>query len=252
MKIGSFKFVAAATDAEIEANERAARTLGLPDVSSLKPSGPLAIVGCGPSIEGRKHALRNWKGEIWAINNAAIWCVRNRIRCSMFTIDPGLNFNPDLKIVSRAILATRCHPFLFDLLRGADLRTFELPQPGPSSAPTAAMIGAKLGFKDFTFFGCEASFAGHSHAEDGPDPGAEQKVVVACAGEKFMTRPDFISGALAIAMMVRDFEHVRERSGGLLAALVKDLDYEIVGVAPALAIPATDPALIEEYRRFAA
>ncbi len=254
MKLSAFKFVAAASPAEIESNKRVAREFGLPDISTLpKPAIPrLAIVGNGPSIRNHKHALRNWKGEVWAINNAAIWCTRHAIRNTFFTVDPGRYFEHDLEeTVWRAIMATHCHPHLFGMLRNARVTTFDI-EPGPGSAPTAAIVAGRIGFAELTFFGCEGSFTEESHAQGGADPGAEQKIVVKCNGERFLTRPDFVNITLALAMMVRDFPQINERSGGLLSAMVADLNYEIVGVSPALATPTTNPELIAEYRRFAA
>lgn len=246
--------------ARIARNQVAARALGLRDVATLHPSAPqrLAIVGGGPSIMHRVNALRTWDGDVWAINNAAVWCSRNMIRCSMFTIesDPAAPWDSALGVVvRRAILSTRCDPSLFAMLRNAEIVTYEMAESdlAPGSAPNASMIGTRLGYREFTFFGCEGSFADQHHAYAQNDGASEDKsIIVACAGQRFRTRADLLSTAIGIALMCRGYpDNVKQRSGGLLAALIEDIDYEVVGVSPGAATPRTDPVLLEAYRRVA-
>ncbi len=248
------------SEAQIEANMASARALGCPDVSALSRSHDrrLAIVGGGPSIRQRVHALRTWHGDVWAINNAAVWCVHNKIRCSMFTIesDPLAPWDPALgKIVRRAILSTRCDPSLFALLRSADIATYDIAKRdiGPGSAVNAMVVGNRLGYHEFTFFGCEGSYRDRHHAYAQDDGASEDKaIMVACAGKRFRTRTDLFNTSLGIALMCRGYpDQVKQRSGGLLAALVEDIDYEVVGISPGAATSLTEPALVAAYLAFA-
>jgi hypothetical protein len=248
------------SDVEVEANERAARSLGLPDVSTLRRPRPprLAIVGGGPSINSHVNALRNWRGGVWAINNAAAWCSDKGVACSMFTIDSSPAwFEPLRGKVLSAIVSMRAHPELFALLRDVrDVVTFDLPanELGPGSAASACIVGSRLcGYVEIVFFGCEGSFdmGGGQYAYDQVNRNAERLLLVSCAGERFLTSQALLFTTRSIAWTVRQFPgKVKERSGGLLGAMVKDFEWRLVGVSPALADSNTPRPLVEEYESF--
>ena len=237
-------------------NVAAVRKLGYPDISECKTAakGHLAIVGGGPSINHRKAALRSWKGDVWAVNHAALWCARNDIPCALFTIDPAPGpYDPALTAnINWAILATRCHPNLFALVKHACINTFELATEDiwGGSASTAVVIAHRMGYTKFTFFGCEGNFqpGGKHHAYDEVE---EKECVIQCNGEKFLTEPSYLFTSWTIAKMMHKFpQHIFERSGGLLSALVKDPDYELIGVSPAMAGPQTPQVFLDEYKEF--
>ena len=243
------------SDWQISTNEAAARALGLPDIRSLpRPHYPhLAIVGGGPSINKHKNALRNWRGAVWALNGAAVWCSRHKIKCTLFTVDASTSFNPELRHVKNAILSARCHPSLFELLKDAKIVLYDFPanELGPNSAGTACVIATRFaGYTDITFFGCEGSYVpGESHAVSSPVEVGE--FLVECGNERFLTTPDFLMVNRAIAHTIRQFPtKVSERSGGLLAAIVKHGEYKVVGLSPALAKPTTPKVFVEAYNAY--
>ena len=241
------------SDSQIVANEAAARALDLPDIASLpRPNPPhLAIVSGGNSISKRVNALRNWRGDVWATNNAALWCVQHKIRCTMFSIDSSDKFNPEIRgNVKAAILSARCHPYLFGLLREAKVAIFDLPpsELGPGSTASACLIATRFcGYTNITFFGCEGCYSNKQYAYDPialEDPG----ILVECNGEVFRTVHAWLFATRAIAYTIRQFpSKVSERSGGLLAAMVKSPDCRIVGISPQLATPKTSKVLVDNY-----
>ncbi len=242
--------LATAPVAETQANEAAWRALGLPDVSTLPPprNRHLALVGGGPSLNHRKDALRKWPGDVWAVNHAALWCARNRIECSMFTVCPGWGWQPEVATIKRAIVATQSCPELIDLLCHSRIVTFELgDDAGPGSAPSALLVAMRNGYDQITFFGCEGNYPpGQQHAYD--DYSYEKNIVVACAGQKFLTNPAFLMSTLWLAGLCRNHPaQVKERSGGLLSALVKDPDYDVIGISGS-----ANPLFANEYNTFLA
>ncbi len=222
-----------ATEDELRANEKAWRSLGLPDISTLPPhSKHLAIVGGGPSINLRKNALRKWRGDIWAVNHAALWCASNQIDCSMFTICPGWGWNPEIATVKQAIVATQACQELIGFLHNTKVVIFELGDAaGPGSAPSAIPIAMRHGYETITFFGCEGSFPpGQQHGYE--DVVYKQEIVVALDSQKFLTTPAFLMSALWLARLIRNYpDRLKERSGGLLSALIRDPDYDVVGIS---------------------
>ncbi len=240
--------LATAPVAETQANEAAWRATGLLDISTLPPprNKHLALIGGGPSINHRKNALRKWDGDVWAVNHAAIWCARNKIECSMFTVCPGWGWQPEIANVKRAIVATQSCPELIGLLRNTRVVTFDIADnAGPGSAPTALLVAMRNGYDQITFFGCEGSYPpGQQHAYE--DYSYDKQIVVACAGQKFLTNPAFLMSALWLAALIRQFPtQVKESSGGLLSALVKDIDYDVIGISGA-----SNPLFLNEYNAF--
>ncbi len=241
--------LAAAPSAETKANEAVWRALGLPDISTLPPPKHkhLALVGGGPSINHNKNALRKWRGDVWAINHAALWCASNKIDCSMFTVCPGWGWKPEIATVKRAIVATQSCQELIGLLRNTRVVTFEIgDNAGPGSGPTAVPVALRNGYDRITFFGFEGDYHGQQHGYS--DVSYEKHLIVATAGQKFLTNVAFLMSALWLAALLRQFPaRISERSGGLLAALVKDIDYDVVGISGS-----DNPVFANEYNDFIA
>lgn len=196
-------------------------------------SGRLAVVGGGPSVARHIEQLRLWPGDIWAINGAAQWCERNGISSFMFSVDPSVHLAAECRGVKRAILATHCDPSAYEALKGATVYQVSPDVPGPTSAVGATVSAIEAGYSGITFFGCESSYTGTTHAyncEDVPD-----LIRVECGGSDYLTKPEYLMQAKQLAQVIRELPtFYSERSGGLLAALIADPRHEVVGVSRSL------------------
>jgi len=211
---------------------------------------PLAVVGGGPSVHEHLADLRDWPGDIWAVNQSASFLTPlTTAPVSLFTVDPdpvlaGTDFTQGVRL---AILGSSCAPELFAALKaqGADIRMFhthqadeyvgELNIGGPSSVTRTFLPAAWLGYKKVVFFGCEGSFTQnvtHAYrAEDRP-----RQLVVRAGERDYVTTPDLYLTTQYLANVIRDYsEGLSERSGGLLRAMLEHPDtWEVVAYSKEL------------------
>lgn len=242
-------------------NARVNIAAGFPEVEFIPPHNtPLAIVGGGPSAKDALEELKNWPGHIWGINQGASWLIREGVKAPvwMFTVDPGEELSDWTDGVDRAILGASCHPKLFEVMRGRDVRLFHtrhiegvtrpMEEPvddgsgepivvanlmGPSSVCRVFLPAAMLGYVDVTFFGCEGSIGTSTHAyrhEDRP-----RQMVVKAGGIDHITTPDYYITTRFLVNVMREFPLLKEKSGGLLRAMLEHPDtWEVVAYSGAL------------------
>jgi hypothetical protein len=214
---------------DIERNKLASSKRDLPKVGDLPPvRKPLALVGGGPSVKDHAEELRNWPGDVWAINGAWKWCRDNGVKATFYTIDPSPVIADDIDGPTDAILGSACDPLAFDKVSGS-IQVFPLGEipSGSTSACTSIMIAALCGYTHVDLFGCDSSFTSTStHVYAGCSPG-ETRLLVECGGEKYLTCPQMIMQAEYLAEVVNGVpDYVTIRSGGLLPALVKHGEWD--------------------------
>lgn len=214
---------------------------GIPRIPKEKPhGGRLAIVGGGPSIINHLNELRAWNGPIWAINNTAAWLVRQGISAIMITVDPAPPEQFDTEGVDYALLASYVHPKLRD--KFAEVGIFDLYEIDPengikggtTTASRACSLATYLGFFDVTLFGCEGSFQiGQDHvdrAENRPDI-----FIIKAGGVDYATYAEWMMQSELLAKLVTLAPNVfKQKSGGLLQAMVEHPDWEVVAVSESL------------------
>lgn len=208
----------------------------------------LAVVGGGPSVKDHLEELRSWDGDIWAINGAWNWCRDNGIKATFFASDPHPIVLQWAAGVERAILEISCDPSVFDLLKSADVYTFDadVEKGGiagcASTATCAPHMAARMGYRAVTFFGCESSYqpnASHAYM----DEDRKEQMLVLCNGKHYLTAPDLHLQAIALSYYLRELpEFVRCRpgsgsatGGGLLHAMAQSSEYQVVWLSQELA-----------------
>lgn len=218
----------------MRANAAHTRTLGLP---SVEYAGHVAVVGGGPSLADHLDELRAWDGPIWAINATWKWLKDRGIKATFFTIDPKPQAGLKLERGESALVASVCCAELFASLRAGNVRTFDLAfdvaegvQSGVTSATATPHLAVKMGHSSVTFFGCDGSFEGHDAYVYPTDLPADL-VVVEAGGRGFATKPEFIMQTEDLAAFCRDLPTVcRNRSDGLLAALIDNPEWALAGI----------------------
>lgn len=220
--------------------ENALTCAGLPRLPKKEPhGGKLAIVGSGPSVADRLDELREWNGEIWAINATAKWLDDRGIKSKFITVDPGL-FPEEMLAVEEAYLATLCHPQMRNFF--SKVSFFDMVETAPdgitggtTTASRALSLAINQGFYDITLYGCEGSFTiGKDHIDRNE---MRPEMVVIQAGDKhFMTYLEYMMQAETLANMIRLAPNVfKQRCGGLLEAMIDHFDtWAIVAVSESL------------------
>lgn len=209
-------------------NAERAVSLGLPHVER---AGHVAVVGGGPSLADHLDELRRWNGPIWAINETFMWLKARGIRSTFLTADPKpqpwLRADPG----DRALVTIEGAPQLFAALSDAHVTTYRLAPDeihcGPTTATAAPHLAVYIGQRSVTFFGCDSSFEGASHVYDQALP--RDMITVRCGGRDYLTKPEFLLQADALAALCRELPaFCRHRSAGLMPALIRNPEREVV------------------------
>lgn len=232
----------------VQGNIKHAGGLGLPSYPrvAVEAASPhrLAVVGGGASINNHVDALKDWPGEIWAINGALGWCRDRGIAATLFACDPDPIVLKWATGASKALLGNTCDPRVFAMLRdaGADVTLFNADgEKGGivgrgTTATVAPHLGSRMGYLEgLTFFGCESCYLpGITHAYQ-HEPRTDE-LLIECGGNEYLTAPDFYIQAIELSNLIRELPgFLAEESGGLLRAMVKDKEFHVRWVSDALA-----------------
>jgi hypothetical protein len=225
---------------EIDSNVAYAAALGLLDTSGPQQAlheRKLAVVGGGPSIRAHIDTLRQWPGDIWAINSAVTWCLNQGIDAAFFTVDAAEEASRLVGKAKRGVVASRVTPGVFEALHenGATIETFLLdptqPRNGPTSATCAPYLALGMGYKHVTFFGCESCYGERTHI-DRDERNDVDLLRVQCGPEVYLTKPEFMLQAQLLGMILKAFPTIYEdKSGGLLKAFTDYDDHDIVWIS---------------------
>ena len=218
----------------MDSNIEHCRALGLP---SIKGTGRtrLAIVGGGPSVKEYLQELRDFDGDIWIAASAYHWCRYNGIDGRFMAVGPEAIIAKLAVGAEKAILSSCVDPSVFEVLKDADVQVFDLVSDGPMmnhgpSTVTAAFVQAiKADYREVTFYGCDSCYTagGNSHAYE--DSKHDYRIGVTVGADEFYTEALLLLQAEYMAKMISTAPHVfKEKSGGLLRALIGNPDYYIV------------------------
>ena len=216
------------------------KSLGYPEVREQEPHGRrLAVVGGGPSIVDRLAEIREFS-DIWAINGACRFLREHGIESTLLSLDPCDFLAPRVSGAKKALLATRCHPDVFDALKGAEITVFDAVNDTKNgmwascaTATVAFHLSMVLGFRQTVFFGCEGSYSEKTHAYMDEAELQDYRFVVECGGKQYLTAPDLymLTTQMAVFLRLAVNDSFTERSGGLLRALIENERHDIVKVS---------------------
>ena len=244
------------TDEDIARNIKHALSLEYTSFQQLvgKHQGAVAVVGSGPSLKANWQRLRKFSGDIIACNAACQFLLAKGITPRyMFCFDADplmLEFmTPHADITY--LLASRCPPKAFDLIKGCKLVIWhangdtelerlireagKFAEPmvaGGTAAVTRAMVLAQaMGYKDIHLWGADSSFAkGDTHIRQSTTK--ERRMFVNAGGRQFETAPwmarqveDFkvLAPALCRQYGVRFAVH----GDGLMAQVAASMGYDV-------------------------
>lgn len=199
----------------------------------------LAVVGGGPSLLQHLDELREWDGDVWAINYTANLLHAHGIDCTLFTVDPGDPVDPGPwdSPVRKRLLSSACPPSMFT----EDSVAFDVAEThtqgfvgGTCSATRAPWVALSLGYTDVTFFGCDCSYDTFDHADR--HDGMDRELLVKAGDIVYRTRPDFYVQAQEFVALFTDFGSVfKNRSDGMVNGMIAHPDtWEVVGVSAAM------------------
>lgn len=217
---------------------------GLPRIGEAPAHNKrLAIVGSGPSVKTYLDELREWDGDIWAINGAFHWLRQQDIIVEGFVcLDPGPGLESLLPFVPKLptyYLAIVCDPGLFNHVEGRNIQTWfpdmtckkDYPNgvvlvPGGTTCLTRAPFLAHImGYRDITIFGGDSSFDGEVYCYNPLDyacsvPPEIKRIKV---GDRFFfsNRQMLHQVANLIGLTCVFGNMLKFRVGGLMAAMLE-------------------------------
>jgi hypothetical protein len=203
---------------------------GLPRAQRGEHKHPVAVVGGGHSLSENLAELRDWPGDIWAINSTADWLLDKGIDCTLISLDP----TPFKTTAAKLLLASCCehkeNALIWEMAEHHEGGVLG----GVTTACRAASLALRLGYPGVVFFGCEGSFPTGSQTHVNKDDGLKSLLIVR-AGSDYCTHPELYMQSESLSDLIREFPGVyRELCGGLLRGMVESPDWEIVAVSTEL------------------
>jgi hypothetical protein len=214
------------SNAALKRHKDYCRQLGVPRIGGELVSENLAIVGGGYTAAHVVQEIKDFDGEVWAVNGAFDWCKTNGINPTFFAIDPSDEIAEYCHNVDRAIVSDIIHQETFKALEGCHVEYDALgPSWGTSAVSAAPIIAAKRGHKNLTFFGCPMSFIGDTHLYMNEQ---WSRVWVDCGGKEYVTSPQLIMQVEHLAGIARLAPNFITVVGeGFLPALIEHGDYDV-------------------------
>lgn len=240
---------------DIDRNIEYALSLNLTGLQSLvgTKSGPVSIVGSGPSLKDNWQKIAEVGGDIIACNAACQFLLeRGVVPDYMFCFDADplmLEFitpNPDITY----LMASRCPPKAFDMLKGFDVvvwhaggdehiqdilqkhGSMEPMLAGGSAAITRAMMIAQpLGYNPIHLWGADSSFAnGDTHIRKSTTD--EKRITIGVNKRVFQTAPWMCVQAedfKILAPSLRDNYGIKliVHGDGLIPHLAKAMSFDV-------------------------
>ena len=203
-----------------------------------------AVVGGGPSVRNHLETLRNWKGDIFAINDMAKYLSDNGIAHYLYAID-GVTVPFRVGILTKgALFASRCHKNQFKQMNGRPIRIFDLaedarpPRIGIEGGPTAACRAPHLllsmGYCGVSYFGLDGSYEDDvTHVSGKTNTAYENMLIIRAGGKDYMTSSGFM---LQHEWMCEAFKRypqfLHNASGGLFPVILDDPDgWSVIAIA---------------------
>lgn len=226
-----WRFEGRATQDKQQAYRRQNITLGLPRLGrGWSVTKRLAIVGGAPSLLDHIKELRSFNGDIWGINGA--WCelARHGISAALYSIDCDDEIMPAIADgAPRAVLAETVHPDTIAAVAGP-VELFGC-RSGATSACVLPLVTVGRGHREVHLYGCDGSYGARTHAYN--NVVVKHRVAVECAGAEYITTAPMLVQCEILAAACREHPDVfKNRSGGLLEAMVASPQYVLTAVTP--------------------
>lgn len=181
-----------------------ANTLRLPELFAVEPL-TLNIVASGPSakdapLEGPTLAVNAALGQFLKSGTAPTYwaaCDPQELVADFLPDEPPMEVT--------YLVASKCHPKVFEKLKGRDVRLWHVSDyvPGGISSAcsitlTAMTLFIQMGVRKFNVWGWDGCYSerGSHHIGDQPDPTpATGQVTVSCGDLEFVTTPAWANEA---------------------------------------------------------
>jgi hypothetical protein len=160
------------------ANLKSNLARGLPVLSQAAPEHerPLLIVGSGPSVSGLIEYIKDWPGDVWAINGAYDFLLSHGLICEgFFGIDPLPELADYLRNANEYTtfyISSFCDPAVLDAIEGRKVLLWhamaenrevfpeghQMIYGGTTAVTRAPFLALALGYRDINMIGVDSSY----------------------------------------------------------------------------------------------
>jgi hypothetical protein len=159
------------------ANLKSNLARGLPVTQAVpEHQRPLLIVGSGPSVSGLIEYIKQWPGDVWAINGAYDFLLSHGLICEgFFGIDPLPELADYLRNANEYTtfyISSFCDPAVFDALEGRKVMLWhamaenrdvfpeghQMIYGGTTAVTRAPFLALALGYRDINMVGVDSSY----------------------------------------------------------------------------------------------
>jgi len=203
---------------------------------------PCALVGGGPSMKVNLDLLREWPGDVFAVNDTAGYLSDNGVPCYIFSVDSTKVLFKIGPLVKGAYFASRVDREQFKRFKRADVRTFHMLEDipvnkgdiegGATGVCRAPHLFLKIGYKSIYFFGCDGSFYDFTHVTGKSEAALQNMMIVQAGGVDYLTNAAFVIQCTYLGEAMRKHpQFLINASSGLLPAMIANWDtWEVVAI----------------------
>jgi hypothetical protein len=201
---------------------------------------PCAVVGGSPALPGYLHHLRNWKGDIFAVNATAGYLSGQGIPHYLYAIDCDPKPWKIGPLTKGAIFASRVDRNQFLQFKRKDVRVFEMAEEdnrtgiegGPTAACRAPHLFLRMGYRAVYFFGIDSCFLNESHITGTQDVARSSMLIVRAGGIDFLSNAALLLQAESMLEVFKKYpQFLFCASGGMVKAMLDNPDtWEVVAI----------------------
>jgi hypothetical protein len=194
------------------------------------------------SVQSKLDILRNWKGDIYGINDTVEFLSNHNIPSFLFAIDVTPVLYRKGSLCRGALFASRVNKTQFEDMNGKPIWVFDLSEENPiqgiEGGPTAVCrtphLLLKMGYKHITYFGIEGSFESivTTHVSGYSLAAYDNMLIVNAAGRDYYTNAGFMLQNECMYHYLTNYrDFLTLASEGVLKAMLDDPEWSYVAVA---------------------
>lgn len=201
---------------------------------------PCAVVGGSPNLAASLHTLREWKGDIFAVNATAKYLSDQGIPHYIYAIDCDPNPWPIGPMTKGAVFASRVHRNQMKQFKRAQVRVFDMAEEdnkrgiegGPTAVCRAPHLFLRMGYRSIYFFGVDGCFSNETHITGTQKVAYDNMVIIRVNGVDYLSNAAFLlQNQHMIDLFNKHPQFLINASGGLLRAMQVHQDtWEVVAI----------------------
>lgn len=192
---------------------------------------PCAVVGGGPGLDSCLGVLREWKGDIFAVNDTAGYLSDQGVGSYIYSID-AIDVPYRIgSLVKGAVFATRVHPNQFKQFKKENVRVFSMAEDnngdgiegGPTGVCRTPHLFLQMGYRAIVYFGIEGCFYNTTHMGGNRDDAFWNMMIIEVAKKQYLTNGGLLLQTRCMVDYFQKFpKFLMNASGGFMEAMLKD------------------------------